>query len=440
MRNGLARSSEVEQLYRDMPDVLRRLKTWSHFIFTAYPGFEKLVGQEANRRRKLYNSRIECTYYQFHGPRPTDEQKLTPEDQPASNGSDATSAAADHESELPQPADAPRRTSQSAAQAFGGISDKAKEQAEIFRNRLVKRARHLRRWPRKQGITCYRLYERDEPQVPLVVDRYEDCLHITEYERPHDRSPAEHADWLDLMARTAADALEVDRSKTFLKRRQRQRGTRQHERFGDEGRLFVVHEGGLKFQVNLSDYVDTGLFLDHRITRSMVREEAKGKRFLNLFGYTGAFTVYAAAGGAASTVTVDLSNTYLDWAELNLGLNELGGPSHRFIRRDAMEYLSGLPEEPCFDLAVVDPADVLEQQADGGRVGRAAEPCVVTQGRVPTHHTGRGCLLFDQLPPFQVGGDGVGGCDDSGNQSADGTAGLSEPADSSVLEDGAGEQ
>ena len=348
-------SSEVEQLYRDMPDVLRRLKTWSHFIFTAYPGFEKLVGQEANRRRKLYNSRIECTYYQFHGPRPTDEQKLTPEDQPASNGSDATSAATDHESELPQPADAPRRTSQSAAQAFGGISDKAKEQAEIFRNRLVKRARHLRRWPRKQGITCYRLYERDEPQVPLVVDRYEDCLHITEYERPHDRSPAEHADWLDLMARTAADALEVDRSKTFLKRRQRQRGTRQHERFGDEGRLFVVHEGGLKFQVNLSDYVDTGLFLDHRITRSMVREEAKGKRFLNLFGYTGTFTVYAAAGGAASTVTVDLSNTYLDWAELNLGLNELGGPAHRFIRRDAMEYLSGLPEEPCFDLAVVDP-------------------------------------------------------------------------------------
>ncbi len=379
-------SSEVEQLYRDMPNVLRRLKTWSHFIFTAYPGFETLVGQEANRRRKLYNSRIECTYYQFHGPRPTDEQKQRPVGQiettsttgdagpracpagatgvsPAPEQSSdppssaaAISPASEQEAGQPQEvARVPKRTPQPTGQAFGGLSEKAKEQAEIFRNRLVKRARHLRRWPRKQGITCYRLYERDEPQVPLVVDRYEDCLHITEYERPHERSPAEHADWLDLMARTAADALEVDRAKTFLKRRQRQRGTQQHERFADENRLFVVHEGGLKFQVNLSDYVDTGLFLDHRITRSMVREEAKGKRFLNLFGYTGAFTVYAAAGGAESTVTVDLSNTYLDWAELNLGLNELGGSAHRFIRRDAMEYLSQLPEEPCFDLAVVDP-------------------------------------------------------------------------------------
>jgi 23S rRNA (guanine2445-N2)-methyltransferase / 23S rRNA (guanine2069-N7)-methyltransferase len=374
-------SSEVEQLYRDMPDVLRRLKTWSHFILTAYPDFEGLVGQQADRRRKLYNSRIECTYYQFHGPRPTDERQQQPirqeETTPDIHQASATpcSSAATGVSPLPeaqldtevptpqQPQEVRppqeihvvRKAPSPKVQAFGGLSEKAMEQAQIFRNRLVKRARHLRRWPRKQGITCYRLYERDEPQVPLVVDRYEDCLHITEYERPHDRSPAEHADWLDLMARTAADALEVDRSKVFFKRRQRQRGTRQHERFGDENRLFVVQEGGLKFQVNLSDYVDTGLFLDHRITRSMVRDEAKGKRFLNLFGYTGAFTVYAAAGGAESTVTVDLSNTYLDWASQNLVLNGLDGPSHRFVRSDAMEYLQKLPEKPCFDLAVVDP-------------------------------------------------------------------------------------
>ena len=358
----LGTASEVEQLYRDMPDVLRRLKTWSHFILTAYPDFEELVGQEADRRRKLYNSRIECTYYQFHGPRPTDSPRTTFQAEPASNesegfqpacstGATGVSPVPDEDSSQPQPT----RPKQPTVQAFGGLTEKAKEQAEIFRNRLIKRARHLRRWPRKQGITCYRLYERDEPQVPLVVDRYEDCLHITEYERPHDRSPAEHADWLDLMARTAADALEIDRSKTFLKRRQRQRGTRQHERLGDENRLFVVHEGGLKFLVNLSDYVDTGLFLDHRITRSRVREEAKDKRFLNLFGYTGAFTVYAADGGAASTVTVDLSNTYLDWAQQNLGLNELDGPAHRFVRSDALEYLRTLPEQTCFDLAVVDP-------------------------------------------------------------------------------------
>lgn len=312
-------TTEVDELYRDMPDVLRRLKTWSIFVLTGYSDFETLVGRKADRRRKLYNSRIECTYYQFHGPRPTQEENVH------------------------------------ALQAFGGVTAKGKEQAEIFRNRLVKRARHLRRWPRKQGITCYRLYERDEPQVPLVVDRYEDCLHIMEYERPHDRSPAEHGDWLDLMARTAADALQVDPGKVFLKRRQRQRGARQHERLGDENRVFIVREGGLKFQVNLSDYVDTGLFLDHRVTRSMVRDEAQGSRFLNLFGYTGAFTVYAAAGGAESTPTVDLSNTYLQWARQNLALNNLDGPAHHFVRNDAMAYLDQLPMEPCFDLAVVDP-------------------------------------------------------------------------------------
>ncbi len=400
----LGTTAEVEALYRDMPDVLRRLKTWSHFIFTAYPDFESLVGQKANRRRKLYNSRIECTYYQFHGPRATDAPQPRPSEpavsapeanstEPIACAPDATSVSPVKKIEEAPPQETPpsRRPTSLLPQAFGGLSAKAKEQAEIFRNRLVKRARHLRRWPSKQGITCYRLYERDEPQVPLVVDRYEDCLHITEYERPHDRTPAEHADWLDLMARTAADALEVDRAKVFMKRRQRQRGARQHERFGDENRLFVVHEGGLKFQVNLSDYVDTGLFLDHRITRSMVREAAAGKRFLNLFGYTGAFTVYAAAGGAKSTVTVDLSNTYLDWARQNLALNELDGPAHRFVRSDAMQYLFQLPKEPCFDLAVVDPPtfsnskrteDVWDVQRDHVSLLRAVFAHVVPGGVV----------------------------------------------------------
>ncbi len=152
----------------------------------------------------------------------------------------------------------------------------SKRQAEEFANRLRNRARHFRRWPTKRGITCYRLYERDVPDVPLVVDRYEDALHIAEFARPHDRSPAQHADWLDLMARTAADVLDVPRKRVFVKHRDRQRGAAQYERVDDRHAQFVVHEGGLKFLVNLSDYVDTGLFLDHRITRQMVREAAAG--------------------------------------------------------------------------------------------------------------------------------------------------------------------
>lgn len=323
---------EMETLYRMFPEVLRRFKTWSHYILTAIPDFEARIGQTADRRRKLYNGRIACTYFQFHGPRPT-----------------AKTSAAEPDAAMPDPRDA----AEEIKPAFGGLTEKGAEQGALFRTRLLKRARHLRRWPTRRGITCFRVYERDIPEIPLVVDRYEDCLHITEYERPHDRTPAEHADWLDLMARTAANALEVDPKRVFLKRRQRQRGKKQHERLAEENRTFIVHEGGLKFEVNLSDYVDTGLFLDHRQTRGMVRDQAGGKRFLNLFAYTGAFSVYAAAGGASETTTVDWSNTYLDWARRNMVLNGFTGANHRFVRADARSFLDEDRRE--YDLAVVDP-------------------------------------------------------------------------------------
>ncbi|NLE36743.1 MAG: bifunctional 23S rRNA (guanine(2069)-N(7))-methyltransferase RlmK/23S rRNA (guanine(2445)-N(2))-methyltransferase RlmL [Pirellulaceae bacterium] len=352
---------DLRELYRSMPEVLRRLKTWSHYILTSYPDFETLIGQEANRRRKLYNARIQCTYYQFHGPKreraDTGETPATPlatleTAAVASPTSTGETPAAPLETPMAlDGSDASRHTV--VRPAFGGLTAKAREQAELFERRLVKRARHLRRWPTRQGITCFRLYERDIPEIPLVVDRYEDCLHIAEFDRPHERTVAEHADWLDLMVRTAARTLDVDPKRVFFKRRQRQRGTSQYERVGDQGRTFVVGEGGLRFEVNLSDYVDTGLFLDHRITRSMIRDAAAGKRFLNLFGYTGSFTVYAAAGGAASTTTVDLSNTYLDWARHNMGLNEFAGPEHRFVRDDGLGFVENCRDT--FDLAVVDP-------------------------------------------------------------------------------------
>ncbi|MFP6667511.1 MAG: class I SAM-dependent methyltransferase [Pirellulales bacterium] len=225
----------------------------------------------------------------------------------------------------------------------------------MFGRRLQKRARHLRRWPTKQGITCYRLYERDVPEIPLIVDRYEDHLHITEYDRPHDRDAGQHADWLDLMMRKAAEVLDVDHRKVFLKCRRRQRGRSQHGQLADRRYEVTVREAGLRFIVNLSDYVDTGLFLDHRITRSMVREAAEGATFLNLFGYTGGFTVYAAAGGAARTTTVDWSHTYLDWSKRNLCLNEFESERHSFVRADAASYLQQLPRHETYDLAVVDP-------------------------------------------------------------------------------------
>lgn len=232
---------------------------------------------------------------------------------------------------------------------------KSLQQADLFGRRLDKLAKHLRRYPTKQGITCYRLYERDIPEIPLVVDRYEDHLHLTEYSTPYQRTVAQHARWLDLMAKTAAEVLDVSPAKVFFKRRNRQVGNTQHEHIADEKYELEVGEGGIRFLVNLSDYIDTGLFLDHRITRSMVRDVARGKRFLNLFAYTGSFTVYAAAGGAATTTTVDWSNTYLEWAKRNMSLNHFAAPVHAYVRESAVDFVYNHPRKPSYDLAVVDP-------------------------------------------------------------------------------------
>ena len=331
---------QVQQLYERLPAVLQRLPTWSHFVLTAMPDFERVVERKATRRRKLYNGRIECTYYQFLGPRPPKKRERSEGESHQPNDGQ-------------QPVDAQQQNA--VPPVFGGLDEKAHSQAALFESRLRKRARHLRRWPTARGITCYRLYERDIPEIPLVVDRYEDALHMTEYERPHDRDLGQHAAWLALMQKTAARVLDVPIHRVALKSRQRLKEKQQYEKQADRQQLDQVHEGGLKFLVNLTDYVDTGLFLDHRETRAMVRRESAGRRMLNLFGYTGSFSVYAAAGGAESTMTVDASQNYLDWAAKNMALNELAGPQHTFVRQDSLVFVEQLPAEPLFDLAVVDP-------------------------------------------------------------------------------------
>lgn len=316
-------NQEIMAVYRSMPDVFRKLPTWSFYVLTSLD-LEQILGQNASRRRKLYNGQIECTFYQFYGPRPPKAEDARPKE--------------------------PRET----PKAFGGLRENAAKQAEIFANRLKKNARHLRRWPGR-GITCYRLYDKDIPEIPLAVDVYEGRLHIAEYDRPHDRTPAEHADWLELLAKAAGEVLDVDRKQVYLKRRERQRGLQQYGKFAAEGSICTVSEGGLKFEVNLSDYLDTGLFLDHRITREMVRKESAGKRVLNLFAYTGAFSVYAADGGAKSTTTVDLSRTYLDWAKRNLAANGFTGPQHHLEQCDAIAFVQEHIPGKHYDLAVIDP-------------------------------------------------------------------------------------
>ncbi|MCC6624244.1 MAG: class I SAM-dependent methyltransferase [Deltaproteobacteria bacterium] len=223
-------------------------------------------------------------------------------------------------------------------------------------NRLRKTMRHLGKWARRDGVTCLRLYDADIPEIPLAVDRYEDHAHVAVY---LGKTPPEAA-WLDAMRRAVAATLEIPQAHVHMKDRapQRQSGDDdQYGKLGESGRRLVVSEGGLAFLVNLDDYVDTGLFLDHRPMRAMVRAEARDKDVLNLFAYTGAFTVYAAAGGARSTTTVDMSQTYLSWAADNLAQNGIAsgpGTPHALVRADVLAWLDE-PVTARWDLVVVDP-------------------------------------------------------------------------------------
>ncbi|MEL7496592.1 MAG: bifunctional 23S rRNA (guanine(2069)-N(7))-methyltransferase RlmK/23S rRNA (guanine(2445)-N(2))-methyltransferase RlmL [Planctomycetota bacterium] len=369
----LEEQRSLRGLYESIPMVMQRLPTWSLFLITNMPRFESMIQRKATRRRKLFNGRIECTYYQFLGPRPPrkSDRINEPDSQPAvepvveveplstvnPNRDDevATSVVTEGESDQTEPRKTkPPATPLFGQPLFGQLTDKDREQAQLFRSRLIKRAKHLRRWP-KRGVTCFRLYERDIPEIPLVVDRYEDYLHLTEYERPHERDLARHAAWLELMVQTAAECLEVPIQKTFLKQRKKDEAG-QYQKLDQQQKKIRVQEQGLTFLVNLNDYVDTGLFLDHRNTRAMVRDKASGKDVLNLFAYTGSFSVYAAAGGASSVTTVDLSRNYLGWAKENLLANDLWDDRHRLVAMDSIEFLDSIAARgPQFDLAIVDP-------------------------------------------------------------------------------------
>jgi 23S rRNA G2069 N7-methylase RlmK/C1962 C5-methylase RlmI len=225
----------------------------------------------------------------------------------------------------------------------------------MFANRLRKTDKHLRPWAKREQVTCFRLYDRDIPEVPLAVDRYEDHLHVAQYAAEH-KAHTEAPGWLDAMVEAAGAALDVPPARVHLKRRERQREGRQYERFDTTGARFVAHEGGRKLWVNLDDYLDTGLFLDHRPLRLHVGASAAGQRFLNLFCYTAAFTVHAAAGGARSSTSVDLSNTYLDWARDNLALNGMDRPEHRLVRADVRLFLDDAYRRgEAYDVVVIDP-------------------------------------------------------------------------------------
>jgi 23S rRNA (cytosine1962-C5)-methyltransferase len=205
-------------------------------------------------------------------------------------------------------------------------------------------------------ISCYRLYDKDLPEFPVMIDIYNEKVCLSEYRARHHLTEEQHRDWLNGTKQVIADVLQISPDAVFTKERKRKEDRlSQYQKNAEEKAFFEVQENNLRFLVNLSDYLDTGLFLDHRITRKMVMEDAKNKKVLNLFAYTGSFSVYAAAGGAEEVTTVDLSNTYIDWAKKNFEINFLVNPrTYKFIVADVKQYLDTLTPNT-YDLVIMDP-------------------------------------------------------------------------------------
>ena len=248
------------------------------------------------------------------------------------------------------------RTEQSAVEnalEFDRTSSVTPEVAVDFANRLQKNIKKIEKWAKQQGLDAYRLYDADLPEYNLAVDRYADHIVVQEYAAPKNIDENKARQRLLDAVNATLNVTGIETNKLILKVRQKQKGTNQYEKLANKGEYFYVNEYGAKLWVNLTDYLDTGLFLDHRLTRKMLGEMAQGKDFLNLFAYTGSATVHAALGKAKSTTTVDMSNTYLNWAEQNLLLNDIEGKQHKLIQADCLQWLEKCDRQ--FDLIFVDP-------------------------------------------------------------------------------------
>jgi len=250
------------------------------------------------------------------------------------------------------------------------------EKFQMFENRLLKNYKHRLKQAKRQNISCWRLYDHDLPEFPICIELYEDYIYIAEYNRRHALTDEEHEVWLEETKKIIENMTQVPIEKMFLRVRKRMSHREGQYEKAEEviaSKIITVQENGHQFLVNLTDYLDTGLFLDHRITRQIVAEHAPQQNVLNLFSYTSSFSVYCAAAGARSVTSVDLSKTYLQWSQDNFALNKLINPSsYHFIHADVKQYLKTLPSNE-FDLVIMDPPtfsnskrmkDILDIQMD----------------------------------------------------------------------------
>ncbi|MFH1490058.1 MAG: bifunctional 23S rRNA (guanine(2069)-N(7))-methyltransferase RlmK/23S rRNA (guanine(2445)-N(2))-methyltransferase RlmL [Pseudomonadota bacterium] len=312
---------EVSHLYSNLG---QRLKScfggWKASVLIGNIDLGKSIGIRSSKKYTFYNGALECSLLNFH---------MKPENV--------------------------FRDDQRPVLHHSGLllNPKTRPEVEMFANRIGKNLAKLKKWLQREDIHCYRLYDRDLPEYAVAVDVYETFVHVQEYEAPSSIDPEKAKRRLNDVLVTLPGILQVPGDHVFLKVRRRQRGGRQYGRLGSDQVFHEVREGGLKFLINLGDYLDTGLFLDQRLTRRLIGDLAGGKRFLNLFAYTGTATVYAARGGAKSTMTVDFSENYLDWARKNLALNGYAQHRHTFVKADCMAWMT--EERQKYDLIFLDP-------------------------------------------------------------------------------------
>ncbi len=328
-------------LYTELGGLLRQhFPGWKASVLTGNPEMAFKLGIRARKFYKLYNGAIECKLFNFEI---DPERYFTPHED---------------ESGLSE-------ETRKAKQLMRHAQKLAKKEetgpgAEMFANRLRKNLKNLGKWARQQGISCYRLYDADLPEYAVAVDVYQSdqtWLHVQEYEAPSTIDPVKAEHRLTEALSVMPQVLEIPPERLILKIRRKQKGTAQYEKLADAARFHQVEEGGCRFWVNFEDYLDTGLFLDHRPTRLMIQSMAKDKHFLNLFAYTGTATVHAALGGASSTTSIDMSNTYMDWARQNLELNGIKGYHHELIQADCLAWLDAQLDKRgnLYDLIFLDP-------------------------------------------------------------------------------------
>ncbi|HMM74082.1 MAG TPA: bifunctional 23S rRNA (guanine(2069)-N(7))-methyltransferase RlmK/23S rRNA (guanine(2445)-N(2))-methyltransferase RlmL [Gammaproteobacteria bacterium] len=329
-----ARRAELAALYRRLGQVLRtRFAGWDAAVLTGDPALGLELGIKARRTHTVWNGALECRLLRLR----VTPEFLAPDVPPGSE----------------RIVRARQRVAKRETPSAGGA---------MFANRLRKNLQSIGRWARRAQVSCFRLYDADMPEYALAIDVYTArgdggearWLHVQEYAAPATIDEERARARLDEALALLPEVLEVPVERIVFKRRERQRGTAQYERLASEGNFLEVVEGGLRFLVNLRDYLDTGLFLDHRATRALLREKSRDRDVLNLFSYTGTASVYAAAGGARSTTSVDLSATYLRWAERNLALNGFGAPAHQVLQADCVATLAAPPTRR-YGLIFLDP-------------------------------------------------------------------------------------